>query len=346
MTKLCRSAIVNLLPLPWGPTSIRNVVQIEELGEEQYMKENWKRPATVNIDDSIIGLIDPPLAHRLLDKLYPDTDRTAPNPRIAYESTFVYSKDEDFAKVALELEVRLCQITMLASYDGEVKGPSRAFLPFAAIVSDALKLISQVEAQMDSTDHYFATTRVLNSSQFYLSGSLATVDRLLAPELLTMQKRLKPAADLGMLDLLDILLFSSQRPGAQLTLEKSFINDGYGVVLNNDWLSASVLKKPKTQPTKEAKPDESLFDRVKDLKLNFSNIDAEFICSGRFRLMLTTRVEKHLTLDDDFNLHIFWDFNSYIGRDLGLIRHHFFWDRGATDDDRYDPSTHTSNSEG
>ena len=48
--------------------------------------------------------------------------------------------------------------------------------------------------------------------------------------------------------------------------------------------------------------------------------------------MLTTRLEKHLMLDDDFNLHIFWDFNSYIGRDLDLIRHHFFWDRGATDD--------------
>jgi len=62
------------------------------------------------------------------------------------------------------------------------------------------------------------------------------------------------------------------------------------------------------------------------LTLDFSSINAAFICSGPFKLMLTTSLENHLFLDQDGYLQIFWDFEREPAARLGLLEHHFFWD--------------------
>jgi len=61
-------------------------------------------------------------------------------------------------------------------------------------------------------------------------------------------------------------------------------------------------------------------------RLDISNLDASYICSGPFRLMLTTCLEKHLYLDKDGILYVFWDFTHEIGSSLDLYRGHFLWD--------------------
>jgi len=43
--------------------------------------------------------------------------------------------------------------------------------------------------------------------------------------------------------------------------------------------------------------------------------------------MLTTRPDKHLYLDMDGYLHIFWDFTEEIGGSLDVYKHHFLWDK-------------------
>ena len=72
--------------------------------------------------------------------------------------------------------------------------------------------------------------------------------------------------------------------------------------------------------------------RMPDLesyKLDIMNLCASYLCSGAFRLMVTTRPEKHLVLDRDGFVHIFWDFHGEIGSSLDIYKNHFFWDRGG-----------------
>jgi len=44
--------------------------------------------------------------------------------------------------------------------------------------------------------------------------------------------------------------------------------------------------------------------------------------------MLTTRPDKHLYLDMDGYLHIFWDFTEEIGSSLDVYKHHFLYKTG------------------
>jgi hypothetical protein len=72
--------------------------------------------------------------------------------------------------------------------------------------------------------------------------------------------------------------------------------------------------------------------KLDDLKLDFSNIDASFICSGPFRLMLTTRLERHFILDRDGYLQIFWDFRSLPGSSfVSRFETHFLWGKSEND---------------
>jgi hypothetical protein len=72
--------------------------------------------------------------------------------------------------------------------------------------------------------------------------------------------------------------------------------------------------------------------RISDLeasKVDMSDLDASFICSGAFRLMLTTRPDRHLYLDKDGYLHIFWDFKEEVGSSLNIYKDHFFWNKNG-----------------
>jgi hypothetical protein len=65
--------------------------------------------------------------------------------------------------------------------------------------------------------------------------------------------------------------------------------------------------------------------------LDMSSLDASFICSGPFRLMMTCLPERHLHLDADGILHIYllpktdlwWSF--YRPPRLTIFEDHFFW---------------------
>lgn len=72
MSNLCRP-FKNLLPHPWGPAPVRNLVQIGEDDFEDFQKEYWSK--TVNTQPPVlIGFIDPPLASSLLSNVYPASE--------------------------------------------------------------------------------------------------------------------------------------------------------------------------------------------------------------------------------------------------------------------------------
>ena len=65
--------------------------------------------------------------------------------------------------------------------------------------------------------------------------------------------------------------------------------------------------------------------------LDMSSLDASFICSGPFRLMMTCLPERHLHLDADGILHIYplpietpWWLDHRPSR-LTIFEGHFFW---------------------
>jgi hypothetical protein len=69
-----------------------------------------------------------------------------------------------------------------------------------------------------------------------------------------------------------------------------------------------------------------LIQKASSLKLHLSHIDAAFICSGPFRLMLTLDLEQHLVLGNDGFLRVYWDFEASPGGRLVLFKNHFLWD--------------------
>lgn len=217
-----------------------------------------------------------------------------------------------------DLEVRLCQIATL-DFQNHYMFSNYTLLPFVAIVSDALKFISDIESSWSQKGKAeFQWKAVLSSRKYYLSMKNPWDPLGPKSELSKKQKRLKPAmSGLNNIDFLDILLFSGRRPGTQLLLPKCHDNTTY---LDDDWLRMAGLELPDCGLQKR------MLKKLDNLSLNFSNIDASFICSGRFRIVLTTRFEKHFYLDSSGYLHIFWDFASWIGRDLDLLDGHFFWD--------------------
>lgn len=64
--------------------------------------------------------------------------------------------------------------------------------------------------------------------------------------------------------------------------------------------------------------------------VDLSNLDTAYICSGPYRLMLTTLPENHLALDPDGFIHIFFDFRKTIGCSLNIYKGHFLWDRDGS----------------
>jgi hypothetical protein len=88
----------------------------------------------------------------------------------------------------------------------------------------------------------------------------------------------------------------------------------------NDFFLRALSGRTQTgQPSSQRNDQESS-------RLDISNLDASYICSGQFRLMLTTCLEKHLYLDKDGVLYVFWDFTHEIGSSLDIYRRHFLWD--------------------
>jgi hypothetical protein len=66
--------------------------------------------------------------------------------------------------------------------------------------------------------------------------------------------------------------------------------------------------------------------------VDLSSLDASFICSGPFRLVVTCLPERHLHLDADGVLHIYLlpSISRWLGYNiparLAMFKDHFFWD--------------------
>lgn len=131
-------------------------------------------------------------------------------------------------------------------------------------------------------------------------------------------KSLEPAMPrLTSLDLVDILMFREMRPGPHLQ-PVSF--DDQGKKITQAFLDSEFPE-----------PDEEVVDKLKkkmeDLKLGFTHLDASYLSTGPFRIMLTTQLEKHLLLEKEGYLNVYWDFERNIGAKLSLLEGHFIWDR-------------------
>ena len=114
------------------------------------------------------------------------------------------------------------------------------------------------------------------------------------------------------LDLVDILMFREMRPGPHLQ-PVSF--DG-------------IKKIPQTFLDSEFPElveggQDKLKKEMEDLKLGFTQLEASYLSTGPFRIMLTTQLEKHLLLEKDGYLNVYWDFERNIGAKLSLLEGHF-----------------------
>ena len=60
--------------------------------------------------------------------------------------------------------------------------------------------------------------------------------------------------------------------------------------------------------------------------LTLKDLTAEFICSGPFHLVRTTYLDRHLFVDNDNGIHIYYDFGDQPCKSFGILIDHFFWD--------------------
>jgi hypothetical protein len=60
-------------------------------------------------------------------------------------------------------------------------------------------------------------------------------------------------------------------------------------------------------------------------RLNLSDFDAAFICSGPFKLVRTLEFDKHLYLDEKGQIHVYWGSDISPGGLLELYREHPVW---------------------
>jgi len=263
-------------------------------------KEKWSA-ATKYQRSVLVGFLDPPVAAALLNAVYPGNQES----RDAY-CDFVYSGSSRHGQPLLELEVRLCRIAGNLSHpDGETY--DHAFLPLAAIVSDALELISHVynKWSQKSGNLDINCNDVILSPNFYLSRASSWSESGLSLDISKMQERLEPAMpSLEIRDLLECLILADRRPGPVLDLVQVYnvARKRYSMQLMDTWFDAAGFEEPNAESQK------GLMDKANDLTLDTSNIDASFICSGAFRLMVTTRLEKHLLLDVNGYLQVYWDY--------------------------------------
>ena len=119
--------------------------------------------------------------------------------------------------------------------------------------------------------------------------------------------------DLWDLNLMDILLFTKISPGPDLERGIKYIEDDKlsSLEVAKDFLDTAGYKIP------DARSIRALEEKITNLKFDLSNFDASFICSGPFRLTLTNRLEKHLILDKDGYVNVYWDFECDIVLNFG-----------------------------
>ena len=256
-----------------------------------------------------ITLIDPLIGRLILSKLYPQrTERTRPT----FRAGDVYS-------CLLLLETRL---SIISWTEMEHRAHNTAPVPFAALFSEGIRTIDSL-----SIDGWFpdALERHTALSEF---RKLCDVDNSLSVNVVAQgitSSKLYPSLK-RLYKIRESFHFNARFPG-DLVDAVSHLDLSPGIWLDS-WKSR--IEHLRTAVTHALGPTHVASSigayNLESANVDISNLDASYICSGPYRLMPTTQPERHLVLDPDGFLHIFWDFEEHVGNSLNMYKGHFLWD--------------------
>lgn len=307
--------------LSWKPSLIRKQIETR-CGDNELnsiLGEHRLDPdITANeFDFAGVGLIDPLIRETVRRQLY-YTDIGLP-PSLHY-TRFV----QDLSMMILE--VRLLTLfedgPYLVSYMDD-------FPPFGIIYSQAIRTIADVklplmtgglnEPQLESI--FEESRRRLRLWAQELGRSLSRKEHL--PHI----RRLRSWEN-GLLYVeIDFRRDFEERILNALLLTKL----DPGILASHEDLCSSPIKN-KFESALHSRASYSINQRadLESTTVDLASLDAAYICSGPYRLMLTTLPENHLALDPDGFIHIFFDFRKTIGCSLNVYKGHFLWDRDGS----------------
>lgn len=272
-------------------------------------KNRWPTPRNEDPQSVVLGILDPKLAIELLSKLFPFMSLGLP-PDAGYDNEherrryfeLVYSRFRHTPE-RLEVETQLSACLLMFEHNllnlcrrRYGSGDTMVF-PLGALTLDVLKLIQTIQSSIDDVCNFGHLATISEKYLFSSLSYLSTAERGRSYSAGTTQRFLKR------------VLFRSDDhylPGWERDDE---IADFFSGVLKGS----------------NSNERSRNFD-IESSRLDISNLDASYICSGPFRLMLTTRLERHLHLDKSGLLYVFWDFTREVGSSLDIYKNHFFWD--------------------
>jgi hypothetical protein len=237
----------------------------------------------------------------------------------------------------LELDLRLNLLFFSRSY-GKTLLPT--LVPNAALVSDMLAIVNQL--QMISAGNASVSGKTMASLRPYwtpddwfdhvpqtiweIPRKLGNFDFMCTLDALLLRGvepgpilRHSDFEDERVMSTLDALLLRGFEPGPILRhsdFEDLRVSDVVEIK------SGSLFDDNEKADPGSAKMT-SLIEKTTSLKLRLSSLDAAFISSGPFRLMLTMDLEEHLVLDNEGYLRIYWDFETIPGSRLLIYDGHF-----------------------
>lgn len=300
--------------LPFARSPINNHIGTN-INDAPVIPPLWTQGAVGEIQKcSSLGvpLIDPVMGELLLSKMFPGRPKP-PMPRThTLGHTFLMS-----------LEIRL---SILAWHNFSSVG-LYAMVPFAALLSDAIRNIDLLRSE--SPNIRSEITRPFFESQHFKTPNFTEHMNLIISKSSTpafqrlnnIKEALTSSAFRQCYDTKDVILLRQLSPGinlvdpTQVRLDPAKTpSESFGVTICNALqLSETSLSTQNFDP--------------ESAKVDISKLDASYICSGPYRLMLTTAPERHLFLDSNGFLHVFWDFERYyLGESLGQYAGHFYWD--------------------
>jgi hypothetical protein len=279
------------VPYPWGQLPIRKVVREASSDDElSYMNSSVAsfQPLVM------IGFLDPKLAHLLKKAIYPFREY---NLKDFYEDFKYEEEGAVITRASLELELSLVRPRMADSHLSYL-------LPFAAVIADMKRLIESINVARFtyrgvSEPLGLSIQEALHSQSYYISGSY----------FFRCDERLEN------LHFISVMLRSRLSCGPELDPLDGDFMEIKPILLNVDDFRES-----------EENGEKELAKRLDNLTLDWSSINAGFLCSGPFKLMMTTVLENHFVLDQEGYLQVYWDFEPVPGARLKALEGHFFWD--------------------
>jgi hypothetical protein len=312
-----RTAIRKRWPpiLPWQRRPIRKQIEVwDDWGFWELGNENWNKPYvshrfhagfSATIGYRFVSLLDPKLSRRIYRRLFPKT--TSPLSFNAFSYCDDTSNDSHLVDFAVFENGVVNQVSQ--------KIKATRLLPLAAVVEDAFTVISEIST-LASDGEPIDWNKIFEKTLPLFHNNRAPVDSSEYHRIPDSKERFQGKR--SYFEFLNVLLFTHGQPGPSFDPRRIQISE---TDPRETWFKVAGFSKQDREP---------LLHRLESLKLDFSNIDASFICSGPFRLMLTTRMDQHLLLRDDGYLQVFWDFGRP-GASLRTFSGHFLWGRERGD---------------